>query len=164
MVCFKHHLLTERVAAAATAIGESSATSCCWPRSSKNLLPSSEDHPTLLHVATSAVAGPLTCLHTVPLALLSFSAAPLYAALMSSRLAQFSQYAVAQVLIGATCAAYDGSVDVQTGATACIESLGFLPLAGGVMAAAARLTVCFRVESAIPEHSTPYIIAGIPAA
>ena len=67
---------------------------------------------------------------------------------------------------GAThCASCEAGKYVNTaGATACIDSLAFLPLVGGVIAAAARPTVCLSIVSAIPEHSTPYIIAGTPAA
>ena len=75
IACFMHHRLTEREAAAATARGESKAASYSWPRSSRNLLPSDEDHPIRRQVATRAVAGPLTRLQTVPLAFASLSAA-----------------------------------------------------------------------------------------
>ena len=40
----------------------------------------------------------------------------------------------------------------------------FFPMAGGAMAAAASPTAFFSVASAKPVHSTPYVIAGTPAA
>ena len=105
MTCLRHHLLQDLAAASAIACGGSRATSWSTPMSSVNVRPSSERHPSRLHVAAKAAAGPCTIVHAEDLALRILAAAALYVAVMSLMLAQPSQAAVAQVLMGATWAA-----------------------------------------------------------
>ena len=69
--------------------------------------------------------------------------------------AQLSHHAHAQALIGIRLAAEDGSTAVVSGENACITILGFFPLAGGVMAVAASLTMVSSVVSEKPVQSPP---------
>ncbi len=66
-----------------------------------------------------------------------------------------AHHAHAQDLIGRRLAAEDGSTAVVSGEIACITILGFFPLAGGVMAVAASLTIVLSVVSEKPVQSPP---------
>ena len=149
------HLSADLVAAATTAAGGSTATSIASPRSSRRCLPSLVLQPSLRQVAAKAAAGPATAFQPEPVASLILRCAFVNALVRASLVAQPSHQALAQERNGRTLPVIDGSTAVVDGASACMTSLGFLPLAGGVTAAAASLTIVSSAELATPVQSPP---------